>query len=78
MRASEGGGGWGVGGIPTPQESFANLGSLKCHFLHFDIISEVESNFHSKKILKCSDMIVCKTQILKLHAGWMSGQEIEE
>ena len=22
-------------------ENFANLGSLKCHFLHFDIISEV-------------------------------------
>ena len=37
-------------------ENFANLGSVKCHFLHFDIISGVgafslnisssESNFH--------------------------------
>ena len=25
----------------APPENFANLGSLKCHFLHFDIISEV-------------------------------------
>ena len=31
----------GVLGASPPPENFANLGSLKCHFLHFDIISEV-------------------------------------
>ena len=32
----------GSGGKPTPLPgNFANLGSLKCYFLHFDIISEV-------------------------------------
>ncbi len=28
-----------------PPGTFANLGSLKCHFLHFDIISEVKCLF---------------------------------
>ena len=59
----------GVWGHASPG-NFANLGSLKCHFLHFDIISEVGMHFHSilalpkviiilKRILKCSEMSVC-------------------
>ena len=55
-------------------------------FLRWDAfsfnISFLKSNFASKKILQCSEMSACikrvfKKQILKLHAGWMSGQEIE-
>ena len=38
--SSEGMSLWGVFVLALP-ENFANLGSLKCHFLHFDIISEV-------------------------------------
>ena len=29
------------GSVGMPARKFANLGSLKCHFLHFDIISEL-------------------------------------
>ena len=32
----------GSGAMP-PTGNFANLGSLKCHFLHFEIISEVRN-----------------------------------
>ena len=38
--SSEGTSLWGVFVLALP-ENFANVGSLKCHFLHFDIISEV-------------------------------------
>ena len=49
-------------------------------FLRWDAfsfnVSSSERNFHSKKILKCSEMSVCikavfKTQILKLHAEYL-------